>query len=107
MSTKSLAKKLDELIDKPLTLGDVLNSIRLCEDMTLKEFAEILGVSSSYLSDVEHGRRLVSSKKAFEYAEKLGYPPTDFVRYALQDEANSFMHSKGMHVDIQLNFAAC
>ena len=29
MSTNSLAKKLDELIGKSLTLGDALNSIRL------------------------------------------------------------------------------
>lgn len=107
MTTNSLAKKLDEIIGTPLTLGSVLNSIRLCEDMTLKQFSEVLGVSTSYLSDVEHGRKLVSPKKAFEYAEKLGYPSTDFVRYALQDEANSFMHEKGIHVDVQLNFAIC
>lgn len=91
MNTKSIALKLDEIIGAPLTLGSMLNSIRVCEDMTLKQFAALLGVSLSYLSDVEHGRKLVSPKKAFEYAEKLGYPPADFVRYALQDEANSFM----------------
>lgn len=107
MTTNNLATKLDDLIGKPLTLGNVLNSIRLCDEMTLKQFAEILGVSVSYLSDVEHSRKLVSPKKAFDYANKLGYPTTDFIRYALQDEANSFLHSQGLHADVHLQLAAC
>ena len=105
IKTESLSKFLDELTGKPLTLGDTLNSIRLCEEMTLKEFAEILGVSVSYLSDIEHGRKLVSPKKAYEYAEKLGYLPAEFVRLALQDETNSFIADKGLHASITLNFS--
>ena len=106
MSTDSLSKALDKLLGKPLTLGDTLNAIRLCDEMTLKEFAEILGVSVSYLSDIEHGRRIVSPKKAYEYAEKLGYSPTEFVRLALQDETNSFIAEKGLHASITLNFSS-
>lgn len=105
MNTSSLADKLNQMIGKPLTLGDTLNSIRLCDEMTLREFAEILGVSVSYLSDVEHGRKLVSPKKAYEYAEKLGYSTTEFVRLALQDETNSFIIDKGLHASITLNFS--
>ncbi len=107
MTTKNLADKLDSLIGTPQTLGSVISSIRLCDEMTLKQFAEVLGVSVSYLSDIEHNRKLVSPKKAFEYATKLGYPTTDFIRYALQDEANSFLHSQGLHADVQLNLAVC
>lgn len=105
MNTSSLADKLNQMIGKSITLGDTLNSIRMCEEMTLKEFAEILGVSVSYLSDIEHGRKLVSPKKAYEYAEKLGYLPAEFVRLALQDETNSFMAVKGLHANITLNFS--
>jgi transcriptional regulator with XRE-family HTH domain len=104
MNTKSLAKKLDELAGKPLTLGNTLNSIRLCNEMTLKEFAKILGVSVSYLSDIEHGRKLISPRKAYEYAEKLGYSSTEFVRLALQDETNSFISEKGLHANVMLSF---
>lgn len=104
MTTKSLAKYLDKLIGKPLTLGDSINSIRLCDELTLKEFAEKLGISASYLSDIEHGRKFVSPKKAYEYAEKLGYSSTEFVRLALQDEANSFMLEKGMQANVSVNF---
>lgn len=44
---------------------------------------------------------------AFDYANKLGYPTTDFIRYALQDEANSFLHSQGLHADVHLQLASC
>jgi transcriptional regulator with XRE-family HTH domain len=106
MTTKSLIKKLNELVGEEESLGDNLKTIRLCDEMTLKEFAAILGVSVHYLSDVEHGRRFVSPKKAYEYAEKLGYSTAEFVRLALQDEANSFLRDKGMQASINVNFAA-
>ena len=104
MTTRSLAKYLDELLGEDESLGDNLKTIRLCDELTLKEFAEKLGISASYLSDIEHGRKFVSPKKAYEYAEKLGYSTTEFVRLALQDEANSFMLEKGMQANVSVNF---
>ena len=44
-------KFLDELIGEPFTLGGLLESIRLGEEMTQVEFANLLGVSKSYLCD--------------------------------------------------------
>jgi transcriptional regulator with XRE-family HTH domain len=105
MSTKNLTKKLHELIGANESLGMVLRSIRLCDEMSLKEFAAILKISISYLSDVEHGRRFISAKKAYEYAGKLGYPVEEFVRLALQDEANSFMAVKGHYANVSLHVA--
>ena len=105
MSTKNLSKTLDKMIGKPSTLGDTLNSIRLCDEMTQRQFADILGVSVSYLSDLEHGRKIASPKKAYEYAEKLGYSTKEFVRLALQDETNIFMSTKGLHANVMLEFA--
>ena len=56
----------------------------------------------SYLSDIEHGRKLVSAKKAYEYAEILGYPFEEFLRLALQDEANSFITHTGQRANVAL-----
>lgn len=105
MSTKSLVKKLHELIGRNESLGKVLRNIRLCDEMSLREFSAILNMSASYLSDVEHGRRFISARKAYEYAEKLGYPIEEFVRLALQDEANSFMAEKGHHANVLIQIA--
>lgn len=102
MHTKSLAKTLRKLVGNEESLGKVLRSIRLCEEMSLKEFAASLKISVPYLSGVEHGRRFVSAKKAYEYAETLGYPVEEFVRLALQDEANSFIKQKGHYANVAI-----
>ena len=91
MNTKNLVSKLNELNGKDESLGKALRSIRLCDDMSLRTFAEILNISTSYLSDLEHGRRFASAKKAYEYANKLQYPAEEFIRLALQDEVNNIV----------------
>ncbi|MFA4137035.1 MULTISPECIES: helix-turn-helix domain-containing protein [unclassified Brevibacillus] len=42
-----------------LTSGDVI-AIRLATEMNQKQFAEHVGISQSFLSDLENGRRKVS-----------------------------------------------
>jgi transcriptional regulator with XRE-family HTH domain len=104
MSTKNLVARLDQISGAAESLGKAIKTIRLCDEIKQKDFAKLLGVSVSYLSDLEHDRKIVSPRKAYEYAEKLGYSTKEFVRLALQDEANSFMTDKGFHTNITLNF---
>ena len=84
---------------KNLTLGSLLWSIRKSEDMTQSEFADTLGVSKQYLSDLENGRRFVSAKTAASYADKLGYSKKQFIRLCLQD----ILDREGipLHVDVK------
>lgn len=100
MTTKSLINTINA-INNEESLGRTLRSIRLCEEMNLKDFAKLLNISISYLSDLEHLRKYASAKKAYEYAEKLGYPIEEFIRLALQDEANQLKNVHA-HVSIQL-----
>ena len=72
---KSLIERLDKITGSEESLGRMIKNIRQCEGMKQKEFASILGITVSYLSDLENDRRVVSAKKAYEYAEKLGYSP--------------------------------
>jgi antitoxin HigA-1 len=76
---------LNGLIGKPVTLGLLLNSLRLAEEETLQAFGEKLGVSRSHLLDIEKGRRLVSPARAALFAELLGYPKQHFIELSLQD----------------------
>jgi transcriptional regulator with XRE-family HTH domain len=69
-----------------LTFGLALKSHRLSEEMTLSEFAEILGISVPSLSDLEKGRRVPSPSRAMEIAEKIGEPKAYWVQLALQDK---------------------
>ena len=88
MSTKKKKQayeEVEEMMGKKLSLGLVLKSIRQCEEMTQKEFAKILDVSTQYLCDIEKGRRFVSPKVAAEFARRLGELEKGFVSLCLQD----------------------
>ncbi len=79
------AKFLEKLMGEKLTFSSLLHSIRLGEELTQTEFANILGISKQYLCDIEKGRRFVSPKTAVEFAEILGLSEAQFVRLCLQD----------------------
>ena len=88
MTTKKAKLKamnyLETLNKGPLTLGDIVHSIRTSEGMTQNDLAEKLGISKSHLSDIENGRKTVSPERAMKFAEILGYSKKQFVRLALQ-----------------------
>lgn len=94
-------KKLEDILGKKLTLGNLLLSIRQGDDLTQVEFAEKLGVSKQYLCDLEHGRRFASPKAAAEYARKLEYSEAQFVRLCLQDEIDR----DGIHLQVNVRAA--
>lgn len=84
------SKFLDDLIGEPLTLGNLICSIREGEEMSMIEFAKELSISRSHLNDIEKGRTAVSPQKAAEYAVMLGYSEKQFMRLALQDLLNRY-----------------
>jgi transcriptional regulator with XRE-family HTH domain len=83
--TKKTLQYLEGLMGEKLTLGLLLLSIRQGEELSQVEFAKNLGLSRQALCDIERGRRVISIKKAIEYAEILGYPEKQFIRLCLQD----------------------
>ena len=90
---------LENITNKKMTLGNLLWSIRECEEMSQVEFAKMLRVSRQYLCDVERGRRIVSTKAAADFAAKLGHSPIQFIRLAIQDELNK----NGFHLDVEIH----
>ncbi len=81
---------LEQTAGRPLTLGGLIESIRLGEDLSQATFARKLGVSSSHLCDIEKGRKVVSPERAARFAAILGRSSEQFVRLSLQklvDEA--------------------
>ena len=53
------------------TLGTELRKLRKKKGMTLREFARQVGVSASFVSDIELGRRSPSDSMSKRFAEKL------------------------------------
>jgi transcriptional regulator with XRE-family HTH domain len=78
-------KYLERAAGRPLTLGGLIESIRLGEEMSQTAFARKLGVSPSHLCDIEKGRKVVSPERAARFARVLGRSPKQFVRLSLQE----------------------
>ena len=75
---------LQDVAGGALTLGGLLESIRLGEKMPQVDFAKLLKISKSHLCDIEKGRKVVSPGRAARFAKTLGYSEDQFVRLALQ-----------------------
>ena len=93
--------ELFESIDGPMTLGGMLWSLRMCDEISQSEFARRLGVSRSHLCDVEKGRKLVSPERATAWAKVLGFPETVFVKLALQEQ----LDRAGVKMNVQVEAA--
>ena len=93
MTTKKRSetmKFLEKTAGRALTLGGLLESIRIGEEMSQNAFARQLGVSPSHLCDIEKGRKVISPERAARFAKVLGRSREQFVRLSLQglvDEA--------------------
>ncbi len=78
-------KFLEETAGRPFTLGGLLESIRLGDELSQAAFAKKLGISSSHLCDIEKGRKVVGPERAARFAAILGRSPEQFVRLSLQE----------------------
>jgi len=88
--SKSIKSKALLFMEKigggPLTLAGILRSLHACDEVSQKDFAARLGISKQNLCDIEKSRKAVTPSRAAIFAIKLGYPPTAFIRIALQEE---------------------
>jgi len=78
--TKDIAHDFGEL-----SFGNALESYRLGEEITQKEFARLWGITSQSLCDLEKGRRIPSPGRAAKIAKKIKEPVAFWVQLALQD----------------------
>lgn len=84
-TNKKLIDKLESIAGERLTLGSLMRSIRLGEELTQDDFSSLLGLSRQNLCDIEKGRRIISPKMAATFSKKLGYSQDQFIRLCLQD----------------------
>ncbi len=84
MSTEYGIKELENDFG-PLAFGKALAAHRKGEEMTQKQFADFLGITSSSLCDLEKGRRIPSVKRAAKIAKALGMSEKTWIKFAIQD----------------------
>ena len=86
---------LEGITGGPLTLGDLLASVR---EMSQANFARKLGISRSHLCDIEKRRKTVSPERAARFAGILRYSEAQFVRLALQ----ALVEEAGLDLAVQV-----
>jgi transcriptional regulator with XRE-family HTH domain len=69
----------------PLSLGDVIKSLRETEEISQTHFAAKLKISRANLCDIEKNRKLISPERAAKFANFLGFPEKFFIQLALDD----------------------
>jgi antitoxin HigA-1 len=82
----STMKFLEKVAGGPLTFGEMIHSIRLCDEISQSKLAEMMHMSRSHLCDIEMGRRTVSIEKASQFAKALGYSEPQFVALIIEEQ---------------------
>ena len=77
---KDLEKRLGKL-----TVAEFIRVWRTTEEMSLKDFGKLVGLSVSNLCDIEKGRKGVSPAKAEQIANALEVPPSLLVRLSIEE----------------------
>ena len=82
------SKDLERRLGK-LTVGEFLHTWRASEEMTLRKFGKLVGISVANLCDIEKGRKGVSPEKAEQIAKAIGVPPALLVRLAIEQSLDA------------------
>lgn len=77
-------------------LGEALRLIRVYHDMKQKEAAELLDVSTSYLSEIEKGHKVPTLDIVQRYADKFGLPMSSIMFFAESVEGGTYDRARSM-----------
>jgi len=80
------------------SLGELIRSLRECDEISQVILAEKLKVSRQFLSDVEHGRKVVGVEFAKKLSKALGYPIETF----LQPIINAQLKRAGIKCQVEV-----
>lgn len=92
---------LEKLTGGPLTFGRMVESLRLCDEITQVDLAKRMKISRAQLCDIEKGRRLVSPERAARFAKVMGYSAAQFVSTAIADQ----LRHAGLKFSVELRAA--
>ncbi len=91
------AKDLEKRLGR-LTVGEFVSTWRSAEEMSLKEFGKLVGLSVANLCDIEKGRKGVSPEKAQQFAKAMKVPPSLLIRLAIEEQ----LHAAGLKYSVEI-----
>lgn len=77
-------------------LGEALRLIRVYHDLKQKQVAELLDVSTSYLSEIEKGRKTPTLDIVQRYSNKFGIPVSSIMFFAESVEGGTFDRARSI-----------
>lgn len=69
-------------------LDEALRLFRVYNDLKIRELAEQIGLSPSYISELENGRKTPNLGVIAKYSERFDVPSSSIIEFAEQLEAN-------------------
>lgn len=81
------------------SFGEILESVRICDEISQVELARKMGISRQDLCNIEKGRTQVSIERAVKFSKVLGYGELSFVSYVVQD----LMAKAGLDVEVSFS----
>lgn len=81
------------------TFGQLVESLRICDEISQADLARKLGVSRQDLNNIEKGRTKVSIERAMKLGKIMGYGEESFARYVVQD----MLYEAGLEVEVSFN----
>jgi len=82
-----------------LYFGEMLRSLRMCEDISQAAMARLINISRQYLCNIESGERRADLELAIKFAEVLDHPKDFFISRLLEDQ----LYIAGLDYKVQLN----
>lgn len=71
-------------------LGEALRLIRVYHDMKQKDAADVLGLSTSYLSEIEKGHKVPTLDVLHRYSDQFGLPLSSILFFAESVEGGAY-----------------
>lgn len=71
-------------------INEILRILRVYSDMSLKEMSKSTGISASYISDIEHGRKKPSYDTIKKYADYFRVKPSNLYFFAEDAIENNY-----------------
>jgi transcriptional regulator with XRE-family HTH domain len=79
-------KFLKKITKEELNFANMISSLRIADEVSQVELADMIGISKGIMCDIEKGRRLPTIEQAKNMAEALGYPVQGFIAILFQDQ---------------------
>jgi transcriptional regulator with XRE-family HTH domain len=79
-------KFLKKITGEELSFANMIHSLRMSDEISQVELANMIGISKGIMCDIEKGRRLPTIDQAKNMAEALGYPIQGFIAILFQDQ---------------------